>query len=214
MLSPKELGAGIAVDPGPHEVIVRMAEHVPWTSSFVAAEGKTARILLPSSLAPAPSLTAAEVPPAPPANAPTTPSAPIGASASAPADVTQSSWGAQKTTGVVLGAAGVVGLGVGAYFVMRSIDRRDSSQDHCSGNVCDAQGVRLRNDAMHAGDVATITLIAGAATTTAGAVLFFTAPTPSSSSAPSPPATGGKSLRAEPWVSFSSAGLSVRGAFE
>jgi hypothetical protein len=107
-----------------------------------------------------------------------------------------------------------VGLGVGAYFVMRSIDRRDSSQDHCSGNVCDAQGVRLRNDAMHAGDVATITLIAGAATTTAGAVLFFTAPTAPSSSAPSPPATGGKSLRAEPWVSFSSAGLSVRGAFE
>jgi serine/threonine-protein kinase len=221
-VSPKELGVGIAVDPGRHEVVVRKPDCVTWQSSFVTTEGQTSRVMLPTALAPLPSLTSAQVAQNTAQNMAqnTSTSASTAVVEPAPAVAapppitpdTTSSWGAQKIGGVALGAAGLVSLGVGAYFAMRSIDRRDSAQDHCSGNVCDAQGVSLRSDAMSSGDVATITLIAGGAATVAGTVLFLTAPA-ERSSAPPPP-TGAKSLHAEPWVSFSSAGLSLRGAFE
>jgi serine/threonine-protein kinase len=213
-ISPKELGVGVAVDPGRHEIIVRKPDHAPWQASLVATEGKTSRVMLPTQLAPAPSLTSIDV--ARSADA-TGSAGSVTASAMTPAvpavtpDATQSSWGVQKTAGVVLGAAGLVSLGVGAYFAMRSIDSRDSSQQHCSGNACDAEGVSLRSDAMLAGDVATITLIAGGASAIAGTVLFLTAP---AHSTPPPPSTGYKSLHAEPWISLSSAGISLRGAFE
>jgi hypothetical protein len=81
--------------------------------------------------------------------------------------------------GLVVGGAGVVGLAVGAIFVMDAKAKYNDSVKLCDGddkNLCPPDGVSTRNDARAAGNVATVASALGAAALVAGAVLYLTAP--------------------------------------
>jgi hypothetical protein len=71
---------------------------------------------------------------------------------------------------------GVVGLGVGTVFGLRTSSIWTEAQTHCKGIECDRTGVTLATDAKNAGTVSTISFIAGGVLLAGGAVLFFTAP--------------------------------------
>jgi hypothetical protein len=85
--------------------------------------------------------------------------------------------GPQKTAALVAAGLGVVGVVVGAVFGLDSKSDHDQSNTggHCTGNVCDKQGLALSNSARSAGNVSTVAFIVGAAGLAGGSVLWFTA---------------------------------------
>jgi hypothetical protein len=85
----------------------------------------------------------------------------------------------QRTVGLVVGAAGIVGLGVGGFFALRARSKWDDADPHCDANdFCDETGFGLAEQAHNAGNVATVASIAGGVFLVGGLILFFTAPKP------------------------------------
>jgi hypothetical protein len=81
--------------------------------------------------------------------------------------------------GLVVGAVGLVGVGVGALFGLQAKSTYDDSNadGHClPDNRCDATGKSLRSDAETQALIATIAVGAGAAALVTGGVLLLTAP--------------------------------------
>lgn len=112
---------------------------------------------------------------------------------------------ALKTTGLLVGAVGVVGLGVGTVFGVLAISKNSSANDgHCGStfggtNSCDPTGISLRSDAANFGNVSTVSFIAGGVLAAGGAALWLFAPS--------------TSVQAGPTVGNGGAGLTVRGTF-
>jgi hypothetical protein len=107
----------------------------------------------------------------------------------------------QRVIGGALGAAGLVGVGVGIVFGLSSRDKRDEAAAFCNAeNQCTEPGLSLRDDAMRAGTISTVAFVAGGAALVGGIVLFATAPRGSSTRA---------TLRATP----TAGGMSVSGRF-
>jgi hypothetical protein len=125
----------------------------------------------PSPASPSAPISAAESPPAPRPPAAAPPPAPPPLSPSRP-------WEAHRISGVAIGAAGVVALGVGIGFGAQAIlGKRASNDGYCdAADYCDTTGRSLRAEAIRAGNVATATLFAGGAAVASGMALFFTAP--------------------------------------
>lgn len=113
-------------------------------------------------------------------------------------------WPLQKTIGLVAASVGVVGLGAGGYFGLRTSSLWEEAQAYCENLICERQGVDLTSQAMTAGNIATVSVIAGSAFVLGGAILFFTAP----SAAPSKPG------RANVGVGFGPKSIIVGGAFQ
>ncbi len=89
----------------------------------------------------------------------------------------RSGWPVQKTIGVVVAGAGVVALGVGGFFGLKTSSTWRDAQGHCTSKLeCDPKGVDLAAEAKSLGNIATIAAIAGGVLLAGGAVLFFTAP--------------------------------------
>jgi hypothetical protein len=85
----------------------------------------------------------------------------------------------QRTVGIVIGAAGIVGLGVGGFFALRARSKWKEADPRCDANdFCDDIGFDLAQQAQNAGNVATVAMIAGGVLLVGGAILFFTAPKP------------------------------------
>jgi serine/threonine-protein kinase len=85
---------------------------------------------------------------------------------------------AQRIGGVALAGAGVVGVGLGTFFGLRAMSKKDDAS--CDGNNCpDSDSRELYEDAQSAGNVSTIGFIVGGLALAGGAVLYFTAPKPS-----------------------------------
>jgi hypothetical protein len=118
----------------------------------------------------------------------------------------RSSGKGQRIGGLVLGAAGLVGLGVGGYFGAVSWRRHDDAEAHCGANGCDATGVSLRDDARSAGNAATVSFAAGGALLLAGILTSVTAPRSSPSFAPA-------SADARPVFLIGPGGAIVRGVW-
>jgi hypothetical protein len=55
--------------------------------------------------------------------------------------------GGSKTAGLVVGAFGVAGLGVGAFFGLKTFSTKSDSDAHCRGTLCDQTGLDLRDKA-------------------------------------------------------------------
>jgi hypothetical protein len=72
----------------------------------------------------------------------------------------------QRTAGLVIGGAGVVGLGIGAVLGIMAQGAWAGSQHQCPGGC----------SALTEANVATVGFIAGGALLAGGAVLYFTAP--------------------------------------
>lgn len=76
-----------------------------------------------------------------------------------------------------------------------ALARNDESNqnDHCDArNTCDAIGLGVRHEAVVLGNVATVTLVAGAAVLVGGIVLFATAPPRREENGPRKGAPGSK----------------------
>jgi serine/threonine-protein kinase len=88
-------------------------------------------------------------------------------------------WGAQRIAGVTVGAAGVVGLIMGALFGAQAISKNKDSKQNCSPtdpNFCNDTGVAVRFEAQKWASASTAGIVIGGAALAGGIVLFATAP--------------------------------------
>lgn len=145
-------GAAIPVDPGSHVVDASAPGKAPWHADVrVDTAGALGRITVPPL---------AEGPP----------------SASGGDGMEADPGRTQRVVGLVVGGAGLVGVGVGAVFGLQAISKYDQSEPFCTGNVCKREGLDLRDASSRAGNNATLAFVAGGVATALGVVLYFTAP--------------------------------------
>lgn len=189
-----EIGRGqwnvaLPVDPGDVVVEASAPGRKPFSVKAAAVAQSVTRIEVP----------ALEVQPEP-ATPPTPPPATgaVGTPLPPPSD-TGDPGATQRTVGLAVGAAGVVGLGLGSIFGLVSMSKKGDADGHCdAANTCDDEGLGLRKDAISAGNVSTIAFIAGGVLVAGGAALWFTAPKrPSGLRAAVVPHGAGLGLRVE-----------------
>jgi hypothetical protein len=168
-LQEAELGAPIPVDPGEHVIEAAAPGRRPW-SSKVQVTGDAAKVSV-------------EVPPL---QATGGGSAPLDARpvATTPATTTaarseRQPGSAQRVTALVLGGAGVVGVGLGAFFGLQASRKWSDAKGECADYPygCSARAADLRSSAHSAGALSTIAFVAGGALLATGVVLYVTAPT-------------------------------------
>lgn len=165
-------GIPAAVDPGEHAVTAWAPGMKRFsTTAGLRGEGVAETVVVP----------ALEVDPRAPRSGHDGDTA--GPFASAGADKTKGSFSAPQKVGVAVGAAGIAAIGVGAVFGLQAMTAKDDSDSHCKGNICDAEGVRLRAEGITAADISTGAFIAGGALAVGGLILVV-AFKPSSPAAP------------------------------
>jgi hypothetical protein len=147
------LGTALAADPGDHVVVVKAAGHDDATFSVKLAEGDSQTL----PVAPTPK---AAPPPPPPPPPPPKAAPPPKAVEQDSASLSLNSGSSQRTIGLVVGAVGVVGAGVGAGFW--AVGYRDRGR---LGFTADRQMLFGK-----------VSVIAGGALLATGVVLFMTAP--------------------------------------
>lgn len=84
---------------------------------------------------------------------------------------------AMRTAGLVVGAVGLLGLGVGSGAGIRAITAKSASGDHChADDRCDATGLDLRAQSLTAGTWSTAMFAVGGVALAAGVTLVVLAP--------------------------------------
>lgn len=79
-----------------------------------------------------------------------------------------------QVLGVGLGTAGIAAASVGAGFLAAALVKKDQSDAHCDDrDVCNANGLTLREEAVHRGNVATALGIGGALVAATGLTLYW-----------------------------------------
>ncbi len=154
-------GTALPVDEGEHTVVARAIGRKPFTAKIrltAAGEAQTITVPLLESDAPAASLAV--------------PTATGVAVAPRPATSTQ------RTVGLVLGAAGVIGLGVGSVIGVVALGKKTDAAANCSGDYqrCNQTGIDLVNSAKAMGALSTVSLIGGGVLAAGGLALALTAP--------------------------------------
>lgn len=164
VLPQSELGSPFAMDPGEHKIevaakgktprsyVVRISG--PGTTEIVVDKLDTAAPRVDPQPA-EPAATAAEPSPAPEEN----------------------KGGTQRTIGLVLIGAGVVGLGAGAYFGGRALSESGEAKRTCpTAGTCQDEGADANERSKDSFRAAVIGLTAGTVAITAGAIVYFLAP--------------------------------------
>ena len=84
----------------------------------------------------------------------------------------------QRIFSYVVGAAGLVGVGVGTYYGLTAISHNSQSKSDCPSdpNLCSSAGVDLRNSSLREARISTVAFVVGGVALAAGVVLFSTAP--------------------------------------
>jgi serine/threonine-protein kinase len=164
-------GQPIAADEGEHQIEARAEGYRTWqTAIAVSGEGKTQTVSVPGL--------EREAAKPEPESAVVTPS--LTPAPAEPIRDERSGLGTQRTLALVVGGVGVVGLGVGTVFGLKSKSKHDEAEDYCDGADCtDARGVSAGEDAYSAGNVATVAMALGALGVAGGITLWLTAPSPS-----------------------------------
>jgi hypothetical protein len=167
-------GTPLPVDPGPHKITASAPGHRSFTDSVVLKEGGTASLPVPV-LETAPDQPPATTSPQP-ATSPVAPplSATSSASGAPPADV--SGGGGPGPLVIGLGALGIVGIGAGTVLGFMAKSKFDASKQHCNPgneNLCNAEGVELRDNAFTLGNVSTVGFIVGGVALAGAAVLWI-----------------------------------------
>lgn len=150
-------GTPIPVDPGGHQIAAGAPGRVPWETreTLQAADDRAVTIPSLAALPPAPS------PPSPSA-LPAAPSAPP----------PRSGW--KLPVGIAAVGAGAVGIGVGAFFGVRAFSLAGQSNRGCKPDgSCSAAGYQAFVSGRSAATNANISLVAGGAAATVGAVLLI-----------------------------------------
>ncbi len=181
-------GTSVPVDPGRYELLVKAPGKLPWREDVeIAGEGEEITVQVPA-LADA----AAPDEPAAPAPEPDAPAAGGG--------------DGLFIAGAVVGAVGVVGLGIGGVLAGMAHSKAAESEDHClpdDPNRCTQQGVTLRQDAQGLQTGYIVSFAAGGAAAIAGLVMMLASP----SDEPADSAAG-----VAPWLG-PGLGAGVRGRF-
>ena len=164
-------GVAVPVDPGEHQLEARAPGRLPWSRvERVGADADSVTVSVPELLSDesAPAAAAEQLP--------QTGGAAVDLAA-APTPTGTSS--VQRTVGLVAGGAGVVAIGVGAFFGARAISKNDEAKEKgCGGSRCDSrEGLDLTDDAQSAATLSNVFVIGGAALAATGVVLYLTAPT-------------------------------------
>jgi serine/threonine-protein kinase len=182
-------GLAVPVDPGPHHVSASAPGTRRWeTTTHVPGAHASVTLTVPA-LEPAGVAAPAAPQGGPTAGATrsTTPAAPdaggtpdgatgaAGAAGAAPARLPP-----QRIAALAAGGAGVLGIGLGAFFGLQASSHLSDSNagGNCVGDHCTPAGTEARNDALSAATASTIAFVAGGVALAAGAVLWFTTPRP------------------------------------
>jgi hypothetical protein len=196
-----EYGVAIPVDPGPHIVEAGAPKKKAWSTKVeVAAKQADAHVGV--------SLADEVESPSPPAATAVTMASPALTSAtnSAPpiAEQPPSHGGStQRTIGIVVLGAGVVGLGLGSAFGLIAMSKNNEAlkPENCRTSTdCSPNGLSLTDDAKNAATVSTVAFSVGAVAVVTGVVLWLTSP------------SSARAARIVPSVGPSYAGVSVAGA--
>ncbi|HET9957914.1 MAG TPA: hypothetical protein VFQ61_25625 [Polyangiaceae bacterium] len=157
-LEPASWGQPIPVDPGAHHIAASAPGKQPWETNVVMEKGATKTVQVPELGEGASSAAGVALEPS---------------DAVSPGSF---QWTGARIGAVAAGGVGVVGIGLGTFFGLKSMSKRDDAEKHCTGSTCtDDEGVELRSDARAAGNASTVAFAAGAVALAAGAVLWFTA---------------------------------------
>jgi hypothetical protein len=113
----------------------------------------------------------------------------------------------QRTVGLGVGAAGIVGVALGAIFGLGAISTNNDAETHCrTSDLCTADGLKLKDSARSKATVSTVFFLVGAAAIGGGAILFLTAPEDGEKP------KGISRLRLEPSIGLATSGeLSLKG---
>jgi hypothetical protein len=157
-----ELGSAIPLDPGPHTVEAAAPGKQKWSSTVNLSEGSKLDVKVPA-LSPLPSSAGAE--PAKPVIAPP------------PEPSATSSGSTQRTGAIVVGAVGVVAVGVGTVFGLSASSKWSDAKSKCSAYPygCSQDAIDAQSSAQSKASVATVAFIVGGAAIAGAAVLWFTA---------------------------------------
>jgi serine/threonine-protein kinase len=168
----------VPVDPGEHVIEARAPGRKTFSQAVrVGDQAATASLRVPplevDASAPAP------VEPTAVPSAPGTPEAPSNtgmvSEGSVEADVVDGS--SQRTVALIVGGAGIVGLGVGTVFGLRAMSKNSDAEDLCNDqNQCEPDAEELTDQAKSAAMISNIGFGLGAAALVGGAILYFTAP--------------------------------------
>lgn len=82
----------------------------------------------------------------------------------------------QRTAGLIVGGAGLVGMGLGAYIGLAAKKHYDTSDPYCSGDKCLQEGADIRKEGIARANLATLVVGVGAAALVAGVIVYATAP--------------------------------------
>ncbi|WP_433932647.1 hypothetical protein AB3662_00600 [Sorangium cellulosum] len=189
-VSPVLWGTPVPVNPGTYTLEASAPGRLPWSGVVtVDPSGGTVTATVPplSEAPPAPS--AARAAPASAARAAAANVAPAAARvppAAPPAPPAAAGMPAQRRVALVVASVGVVGMGVsaGLGFVARA--RQQDSGAYCDGDLCDPEGLTIRNQALDVARAGTVVFIAGAAAVAAAGVLWFTSGSPDASAGARP----------------------------
>jgi hypothetical protein len=163
-----ELGSPIPVDPGEHVVEAAAPGKQPWSAKVqVGADAAKVQVDIPK-------LESHDDGQAPPVASPST----ANTVNEPPADKPASSWSGQHTAAVITAGAGVVGIGIGAFFGLQASSKWSDAKDACTNypKGCDTHATDLAKNAKENATISNVGFIAGGALLATGAVLFFTAP--------------------------------------
>ena len=218
-------GKPIDVDPGPHTFTFESAGKPPVTGKLLIKEGEArrhTRVIVGGGEAPPPAPTAppqvapavptatapTTVAPPPPPLAPPPPTAPT-QPAPPPAAAGPGALSGLQVLGVVVGGAGVVGVGLGAYLGLSAQSAWSKAKSDCGGdpsNCFDVSAADSDHDtAVSNGTLATVSFVTGGVLLVTGVVLLATG---GGHAAPASPTAG------LTWIpTFGPGGAGVQGAF-
>ncbi len=153
------LGTPLPINPGEHKVEVKAPGHEALTLPLVAEKSRANLTLEIPALKPA---TAGKQPAG--SGSGTPPPTPPPATASTSALT-------MRTGSYIALGVGVVGLGVGTVFGLRSFSKRDEAAPNCPGNVCNKTGKDLGDEAHSAANISTVGMVVGLAGVATGVTL-------------------------------------------
>jgi len=163
---PIGVGRPVAVDPGPHRLVVSAAGMRPETTNV--AIGERQQLDVPARLVPL------DAPPAPVAAAAPASIAARQGEAPLPSPRGGGPW---PEIGLAVAGLGVVGLGIGLAFGIEAKSENDqSNRSGCAGDNCSPGAAAIRRDALSAADVSTVAFVAGGALAASGLAIWLLVP--------------------------------------
>lgn len=111
----------------------------------------------------------------------------------------------QKVASFAIGGAGIVALGIGGYFGVRTFSQWDEAMSHCENGAktrCTPEGIALGESADTSALLANVLIGVGVAGVAGGVILYLTAPANSASKA-------GRNVQLVPTISAGYQGASL-----